>query len=137
MLYLFDAQIAPGHNNVAGLTLLTSLAADSVPFIEVYTVGDYSRGEKKVKASGRPAFSGFNSKQWTSGLLWLPQWNLLANSYQGDVTVRTWTSGTSYANYNAILDFDEQIDLDFVHETEYGHAARDFVWRFTNLTLIP
>jgi hypothetical protein len=135
--YAIEAKIAVGANNVAGLALVTSLTASSIPFLEVSTPAGYARGEKRFKANGTTGFAGFNTKRWTSSLLWLPQWELLAATYQGPVTIRTWLSGVTYANYSALLDFDEQDQFDPVNTTAYGWALPDFTWRFTDLVLIP
>jgi len=135
--YTIEASIAAGANNVAGLALVTSLTASSIPFLEVRTPGRYARGDKRYKANGTVGFAGFNVKQWTSSILWLPQWELLVSTYQGPVTIRTWLSGVSYANYSALLDFDELDQFEPINNIEYGWAVADFVWRFTNLVLIP
>lgn len=135
--YTIEAKIAAGHDNVGGLALITSLSASSIPFIEVSTPARYFRGQKRVKANGTTGFAGFNGKHWTSSLLWLPQWELLASTYQGPVTIRTWLGGVTYANYNALLDFDEQDTFEPANTARYGWALVDFVWKFTDLTLIP
>lgn len=137
MQYTIEAKIAAGHDNVGSLALVTSLSAGGIPFIEVSTPAGYFRGQKRVKANGTTGFAGYNGKRWTSGLLWLPQWELLASTYQGPVTIRTWLGGVTYANYNALLDFDEQDQFQVRNTTKYGHALVDFVWKFTDLTLIP
>lgn len=134
--YTIEAQIAPGHNNAAGLALVTSLSVSSIPFVEVFTAGQYTRGEPRIKATGAPARTGFPAKEWTSGLLWLPQWEYLVANYEGAVTIRTWTGGTSYANYNAYLSIDDQSEYETANEVEYGHALVNFIWRFTKLVAI-
>lgn len=136
-LYTIEAKIAVGANNVAGLALVTSLTAGSIPFEEVQTPARYSRGEKRMKANGRADYTGFSAKQWTSSLLWLPQWELLASTYQRDVTIRTWLGGVTYANYSALLDFDELDEFEPIPTVEYGWAIPNFTWRFTDLVLIP
>jgi hypothetical protein len=135
--YTIEAKIAAGHDNVGSLALITALSASSIPFIEVRTRASYFRGQKRFKANGTTGFAGFNGKRWTSSLLWLPQWELLASTYQGAVTIHTWLGGVTYANYNALLDFDEEDAFEAVNTVEYGWALVDFVWKFTDLTLIP
>lgn len=129
--YTIEAAIAPGWDNEAGLTLITALSASSIPFIEVYNVGDYEEGEERFKANGVTGYSGKPSLTWVSGFLWLPQWKYLRTTYAGYVTIRTWTDDTVYANYNAILRVPQLRQFDKTNEVRYGHAVRDFTWLFT------
>ena len=129
--YTIETAIAPGWNNAAGLALITSLSASSIPFLDVSTAGDYEEGEEKFKSNGVTGYSGFPSLIWTSGLLWLPQWKYLRTNYAGPVTIRTWTDSTAYANFNAILRVPQLRQFDKANETRYGHAVIDFTWIFT------
>lgn len=134
--YTIEAKIAAGHDNAAGLALVTSLSASSIPFIEVFTPGQFTRGLLRTKANGASDRTGFPAKEWISGLLWLPQWEYLVANYEGAVTIRTWTGGTSYANYNAYLTIDDPSEYETDNETEFGHAYLNFKWRFTKLVAI-
>ena len=135
-LYVIEASIAAGHNNAAGLALVTSLTVSSIPFLEVYAPAQYSRGERRVKANGASDRTGYPSKEWTSGLLWLPQWEYLRANYEGAVTIRTWTGSTTYANFNAYLDLDDPDEYEPDNTTEYGHALPLFKWRFRKLVAL-
>ena len=128
--YDIETAIAPGWNNEAGLTLITDLTASSIPFIGVYSAGDYEEGEERFKANGATGYSGYPSLVWKSGLLWLPQWKYLRTNYAGAVTIRTWTDSTVYANFNAILRVPQLRQFEKANETQYGHAVVDFTWNF-------
>lgn len=129
-LYTIETAIAPGWNNEAGLTLITDLSASSIPFLDVYTVGDYEEGEERYKANLTTGYAGFPSLNWVSGILWLPQWKYLRTNYAGNVTIRTWTDDTTYANYNAVLRVPQLRQFEKMNEVRYGHAVIDFTWIF-------
>lgn len=134
----FEAKIASGYDNVAGLTLITSLSASSIPFMECNELVDvaYTRGQAKVSTTGRVRYAGYPSKTWVSSLLWLPQWDYLRSTYEGEVTIRTRLNGNTYANYNAILTLDEWGQGGTVAEAKYGNAMNNFRWLFTRVRAI-
>lgn len=138
MFVLSDARIAAGHNNVAGLALVSSLVASGIPFVEPleYPADSYGRGTPRVMTTGVRRFEGYPVRRWVSGLLWLPQYDMLRTTYEGLVTVRTRLYGTGYANYNAVLWLPEMDELEVVNESRYGQALREFVWTFARLEAI-
>lgn len=129
--YTLDEKIAVGWNNAAGLALVSSLSASSIPFLDVLTAGDYEEGEERYKANGTTGYAGYPSLIWTSGLLWLPQWYYLRTTFAGRVTIRTWTSSTTYANFNATLRVPQMRRFERVPETRYGWALKNFTWEFS------
>ena len=139
MFVPFDARIASGHNNVAGLQLITSLSAGGVAFLEPWEhpADSWRRGVRRLTLAGTARREGFPAVRWRSGLLWLPQYQLLANTYEGRVTVRTRALGGAYANYNATLLLPDAADFELVNETQHGVALVDFVWEFVRLEAIP
>lgn len=138
MFVLSDAKIAAGYNNVAGLTLISSLSAGGVSFLEPYEYPDdsYERGQPRVMTNGVRRFEGYPVRRWVSGVLWLAQYELLRATYEGPVTVRTRLFGATYANYNAVLRLPELGELSLFNETRYGMAAQGFVWTFARLQAI-
>jgi hypothetical protein len=138
MFVLSDAKIAAGYDNVGGLTLITALTAGGVFFVEPleYPDDSYDRGVPRVFTNGIRRFEGFPTRRWLSGVLWLPQYELLRTTYEGPVTFRTRLFGTTYANYNGILTLPELGELDVVNETKRGLAAQNFVWTFTRVRAI-
>jgi hypothetical protein len=108
--FAMDYQIAPNHNNVLGLTLITNLVdANSVPFIAPRGFVSSTRGERRVASNGTSKHAGFISQTWLFGYLTVAQYEYLKNTYEegaigkGLVTIRTSLNGITYANYNAIL----------------------------------
>lgn len=128
--------IAAGHDNAGGLALITSLSASSIPFIETLSVPKPTYGNLRTKANAAPGYDGFKSIQWTSGLLWLPQFALLRSTYEGLVTIKSPFEGVTWANYNAILTIGNISEYEVVNETRYGFAIVNFVWRFTKVQAI-
>jgi len=134
----FEAKIAVGNNNAGGLTLITSLTASSIPFIQVaeLSTNAYSRGTVKTATSGVDYYAWYKSKTWGSSLLWLPQYEYLISTYEGLVTIRTRLSGNTYANYNAVLSCGNLDEYELVHESKYGMAIVNFQWKFTRIEAI-
>jgi len=134
----FDAKIAAGYDNVAGLTLITSLSADSIPFVECLELPDssYVRGQTRVSTTGRVRHAGFPSKLWVSSILYLPQWEYLVSTYEGEVTIRTRLTGNTYANYNAVLDVQDWGVGGMAILSANGNAMKDFNWLFTRIRAI-
>ena len=129
-----ETKIAAGNNNAAGLALVSSLSASGIPFLEPLSISKQSRGELRVKANGVPDYSGFKSLQWTSGLLWLPQWAYLRANFEGPVTIRCPFEGTTWSNFNGVLTLGNLEDYELVNETQYGWAIKDFRWAFTRVS---
>lgn len=130
----FNAQIAAGRNNAAGLTLITNLVdADSTPFQGIQTVPFAQRGFPRVLSTGITRRAGHTSTQWKSSVLWLPQWEYLVATYEGAVTIKTRLYGNTYANYNAYLNCGELASFQAAIVEPYGNAILDFVWTFTRV----
>lgn len=130
--YEIETAIAAGWNNAAGLALITSLSASSIPFLDVYTVGDYEEGLERNKANGITGYSGRASLNWKSDMLWIPQWKYLRTTYAGKVTIRTWTDDTEeYNNFNAILRVPQQREFEKANDKRYGHYLIGFIWEFS------
>jgi hypothetical protein len=134
-----NEQIAVGNNNAAGLALVTSLIANSVPFFEVTSLARWQRGQPAFTTIGTKVYSGFASVAWESSFVTLQQWEYLKDTYEGLVTIKTLTDDDdTYANYNAILnigDLTDYTDNLFWH-TVYGKGIQDFRWIFTRLVAL-
>lgn len=135
-LLTVETSIAAGHDNAAGLALVTSLSASSIPFLDLQSIGRVTRGNLRVMANGAPDYDGFKSIEWVVGLLWLPQFAYLRANYEGPVTIRSPFEGVTWANYNAILTIGNISDYEAVNEVQYGWAIKDFVYRFTKVQAI-
>lgn len=131
-----ESKIAAGNNNTAGLALITSLSASSIPFLEPLSINKSTYGELRVKANGAPNYSGYKSITWVSGLLWLPQFAYLRANYEGLVTIRSPFEGVTWANYNAILTLGSIDQYELVNEAQYGWAIKDFKWVFSKVQTI-
>jgi len=129
----FNAQIAANNDNAAGLTLVTLLTADSIPFQEVQTVPFARRGAPRIATTGVVRRAGYQSAQWKSSVLWLPQWEYLVENYEGEVTIKTRLFGNTYTDYNAILDCGDLADYEPAIVEPYGNAVLDFIWKFTRV----
>ena len=127
----FDARIAAGFNNTAGLTLITSLSTGSTPLIEPLTVPLYTSGQRRFLASGRVQRVGLQTHQWQSYVS-LAQYAYLRTTFERDVTVRTTLGGTSYANYNAYLWFPEPDEMDYLPsaDNELPDGVYLLTWNF-------
>lgn len=101
--------IAAGHNNAAGLTLVSSLTdANGVKLVMPRAVPFTQEGELAIRANGSPAYRGFDSQDWEFSVLLLTQYYLLRNTYTGLVTVKLSINGSTFANYNASAWIDEK-----------------------------
>lgn len=128
--------IAAGNNNAAGLTLVTALSVPAaIPFLEVTSIGNWQRGLAKVPAgTSVRKFTGFQSVEWISSLLWLQQWEYLKDTFEGQVTIRTLTDDDdTYANYNAVFYCGQLTDYEKVRVGQYGKAILNFRWIFSRL----
>lgn len=140
-----DYQIATGNNNVGGLALFTSLTdANGVNFVEPTSITNSLRGTKRISANGVVTRVGFNSVDWVVGLL-VTQWEYLKDNLEGLVTVRTLlNSGSTFANYNAVLTLQDPQEMRRViyggAGTSSGFEGAGFEFallRFTRLEVIP
>lgn len=134
----YEGKIAVGNDNAAGLTLITSLTASSIPFVQTMELNtrSYVRGEPRTSTSGLNRHAGYPSKEWLSSVLWLAQWEYLVTTYEGAVTFRTRLTGASYANYNAVLRVGDWGENGVIMESKYGSAMIDFKWMFTRVRAI-
>jgi hypothetical protein len=126
--------IGAGYNvPLLDLDLITSIVGADKDFLPIRTPGKYARGEKKVMANGVPRRAGFASKQFTSGLMTLAQFEYLVANYEGQVTLYGWLTTTTPVRFNAVLDLGEQEDYDDENTIQWGWCLVDVIW---NLTMI-
>jgi hypothetical protein len=136
-LLTIETSIAVNHNNAAGLALVTSLSASSIPFLEVRTLAHATNGLIRYKANRTADYTGDKSTFWTSSMLWVAQFAYLRANYEGLVTIRTPFEGVVWANYNATLVLGNLSDYDEPElDTEYGPFIRDFKWQFTGMVAL-
>ena len=140
MSYTFDAKIAVGQNNVAGLTLITSISVNGVPLYAPQTIYQYSGGQRRFKASGQAQMVGLRRVVWTSWVS-LAQYAYLKATYEvtGGVTVRTTTGGETWSNWNAYVWFPDPAEMEFQRSASphIPTAAYLLAWNFTLLNVIP
>lgn len=141
---IFNAQIASGHNNTAGLTLVTSLQdANNVNFVKVRGWPFRRRGQRIVRGDGTTAFVGYESVQWVSSGMTIAQYAYVLANLEGLVTIKHPLTSVSYTNYNAILTMPDERDMewgDFASKNGVsdftGPGYRDVVWNFTRVEAI-
>jgi hypothetical protein len=140
MVWYPEYKIAVGWDNVAGLTTLEGLTVtdDIQPFIYPKGVKQFDAGIRKTRADGTDYFVGWGSTRWVFGVLTWRQWAYIkqtfcAGGYSGNVTVRTRTSGLTYANFNAVLKLPKEIEL----SDTSAPVIADVVWTFAHLREIP
>jgi len=132
-----DNRIAVGHNNVAGLVNIESIAVEGRYFTVVDDVGKWNHGVDVLYGDGLAGTQGIASTTWVCGHITLAQYDyiyttLLGGSISGRVTIRTCRhKANTYANYNAVLTIASPNKLN-----KRNGVFTDFVWSFTGLTLI-
>jgi len=135
-----DYQIAVGINNAGGLALITSITdADGVAFISPTAWSTWRRGERRIRANGTSTFAGFPSITWSFSYVTAKQMVLLRASYEGLVTVRATLNGTTFANYNAVLQIDDNGELTPTVFSVGGYSGigfREVVLTFTRLVAL-
>lgn len=120
-------QIAAGHNNAGGLTLITSLTdANGVKFLMPRGLPHRVRGERRFRLDGTVARVGTNTTRWVSAGMTLAQYALVLSTYEGLVTVKLALTSTTFANYNATLWMPDENELEYVYLTGSTHDE-DFV----------
>ena len=134
MSYVSEAKIAVGHNNVAGLQLVSSISVGGQPLYAPVTIGTYSGGVRRYLCSGRPQLVGLRRIDWRSYVS-VAQYEYLRTTYAGasGVTVRSTAYGLGWSNYNAYVWFDEPAELEAIW-TAGGPmevAAYLLTWHFT------
>lgn len=135
--YLEETAIAAGYNvPLVDLDLITSLSADGVNFLPVQTIGKYVRGEKKFKASGAKAYSGFKAKTLASGLMTMAQFDYLVTTYEGPITLYSWLTGTTPVRFNAMLDMGDIDDYEPVNTIEHGWMLKDVLWSLSMIEVL-
>lgn len=111
-----DYKIAVGHNNAAGLTLVTSLTdSNGVTFLMPRGLPYRSRGEKRPTLLQTIKRAGQNSTRWVSSGMTLAQYKKIIDTYEGLVTIRIALSTTTFANYNATLYMPDESELEYVY----------------------
>jgi hypothetical protein len=122
-----NQQIAAGHNNAAGLTLVSSLTdANGVKLVMPRALPFTEQGQLIVRPNASPAYRGNDTQDWEFSVLLLTQYYLLRTTYTGLVTVKVCIDGSTFADYNASAWIDEKT------AGQYGYAqgttyAPDFV----------
>lgn len=141
-------QIATGHNNAAGLTLVTAITGSGLTaFVDVQGVGQATLGEKVVTVGGRTKRNGFSSTNWISGYLTVAQLAYLRTTYGeqsasgGLVTIKTTLDNVTFSNYNAVLDLPDPATLEYgiYNDATLGYNGGAFlnvVWAFTQMGAI-
>lgn len=118
------------------LDLITSITGTDQLFLPVLSPGKHRRGEKFIMANGLPRRSGYQSKEYTSGLMTLAQFEYLVANYEGLVTLYGWLTTTSAVRFNAILDLGDQADYETVNTVEWGWVLKDVVWQLTKIQVL-
>ena len=133
-----DYKLASGWSNIAGLTAITALAdANNINFLEPRGLQLSRRGQRRFNTDGTVSYAGRETVTWVSNML-VAQWLYITTTYQGKVTVRTALNNLTWANYNAVLWFDDPAELTpviFAH----GHSPDDWqgpgyegvIWHFS------
>ena len=107
-------QLAAGNNNAGALAVWTAIAdANSVPFVMPQGKGSRNRGVKRVRLNSTEASVGFNSFTLSFTAITLAQYALLIATYEGLVTVKIALSGTTFANFNAVLIVPDESELTY------------------------
>lgn len=118
------------------LDLISSIVGTDETFLPVRTPGKHRRGERHVMANGVPRRSGFQSKQYTSGLMTLAQFEYLVATYEGPITMYGWLTTTTDVRFNAILDLGDQADYTEVNTVEWGWCLQDVIWNLTRIQVL-
>lgn len=110
-----DYQLAAGNDNDGGLTLLTSITdANGIAFVMPRGLPGRLRGERRIRLDSTDGRIGFSSTQWEFSAITVAQYSLLLGTYEGLVTIRIALSGTTFANYNAVLSMPDERDLTYI-----------------------
>lgn len=135
--YADVTSIGAGYNvALLDLDLISSIVGTDKAFLPVFTPGKYRRGEKRVRANGSPDRSGFKTKQLTSGLMTLAQFEYMIATYEGAVTLYGWLTTTTAVRFNAMLDMGDQADYETANTIEWGWCLRDVVWSLSNIEVL-
>lgn len=112
---IFEYQIAAGYNNAAGLVNIETIkpSSDFLYFWAPVSTDKYSPGIKRVRLDGVRARFGKASTAWPFDLMTFLQFKYIRDTYcnggySGKVTIRTRVGVNTYANFNAVLDMDEE-----------------------------
>jgi hypothetical protein len=136
-LYDDITKIASGHDNTAGLTLVSALSVGGLAFLPPFTPTNYSRGQRRFTASGTPYVSGKKTKAWQS-FMSLAQYTYARDTYEGDVTAYGWLENTTAYNFNAVLWFEEIADYEPINVASdgIGWAVLAVKWNFMDVQVI-
>ena len=129
-------QIASGHDNAGGLTLITSLTdSNSVPFVMPRALPNHTRGQRRVGVDGAITRIGKPSFTMVSSVMTILQYQYVLTNLEGLITIRLPVTGVTYANYNATLWMPDESELTYVYLTGSSYAPnftgpgyRDVVW---------
>jgi hypothetical protein len=117
------------------LDLITALVGADESFLPVRSPGKHRRGELFIMANGRPRRSGSQSKQFTSGLMTLSQFEYISATYV-DVTVYAWLTTTTPVRFNAYLDLGDQADYEEVNTVDWGWCLKDVIWSLSKIQVL-
>lgn len=130
-----DYRLSVGHNNAGGLTAITSITDGTTTLKEPFGLGGINRGQRIILTNGMTSRIGKPRAVWISPML-ISQYWYVVNTYVGLVTVRLAYGGTSFANYNAVLELsdpDELEYLSFANSSFLGPGFRAVQWTYTRL----
>jgi hypothetical protein len=102
---LTDSDNIEGFTPTNGKTV--RLPGVGAVYCYVDTTPDYSQGKARVDMAGGVSYSGLESCTYTQPRMHRNSLTWLRSNYQGQVTVYLTKDGTSYARYNAYLEFSQ------------------------------
>lgn len=137
-------QIAPGHNNTAGLRGLEGIIV--VPGTRPFTVfkgwGNYNPGQTVINGLGLEQYSGFPTTQWLFGAVSRSQVYYLmttycSGSYSGLVTLRTSTDVVDGAGDPVFAVFNAVLRLPKLNEIQWrGNKAPNYALNYSRLVAV-
>lgn len=141
MTYLTtNYQIAAGHDNAAGLALITSLSdSDGNAFAEPTALPNVGRGSLLTLIGGKSGYQGFGTMRLSSPMLY-SQYLYLVNNFEGFVTVKIPYMSLTWSNFNAVLQLPAPEEMSYTTFAASDHTL-DFTgpgftaveWRLTRL----
>ena len=113
-------QLADGNDNAGALAAFTSITdSNSIPFVMPRGKGSRNRGVRRDRLNGTQARVGKDSISLMFTAMTLEQYNLLLATYEGLVTVKIALTGTTFANYNAVMVCPDEEELTYVRNMSY------------------
>jgi hypothetical protein len=106
-----DYQLAAGHNNVAGYTVISEITDGTTTLDEPLVRPTISRGVRRFTLA-QPKFSGTAFAALVFTRMSGEMLEYMKDNYEGLVTVRLPLDGSTFANYNATLIIPDPADLE-------------------------